>query len=250
MSISLLQNKVAVVSGGMGYLGSFVVKKLAEQGMKVAVIYKNAPQGEVDDFVATLPGSHHKAYSCDLRDNDSVVNTVENIEQDMGSIFVCVHASGEKPTRKKILLTTADEMKKQIDGNIMSSFYFLIACAKKMKESNEGIIIGVTTAGVVVKEATQSLGAYIPAKCAVQGILVMLHEELRNTHVHVYSVAPGFMSGGMNKDIPEAFVEIIRAKSATKKITTGEEVAERIVDICVHPDDYKDTTIIIAPEYE
>ena len=139
-------------------------------------------------------------------------------------------------------------MDSQVEGTILTSFNILRHVAKKLQAYKEGVIIAITTAGVVIPQASQSLGAYTLAKYAVQGMLVMLKEELKNSGVRVYSVAPGFMEGGMNSDIPKAFVEIIKSKSATKKITSGEEVATKVLELCIGHEE--NLTHSIAPEYE
>jgi NAD(P)-dependent dehydrogenase (short-subunit alcohol dehydrogenase family) len=93
------------------------------------------------------------------------------------------------------------------------------------------------------------LGAYIPAKYAVQGMLVMLREELSPQGVRVYSVAPGFMHGGMNSDVPMAFAEMIREKSDTKKLTTAVDVAERVAYLCNDKSrEEKSLTFVVSEE--
>lgn len=243
------QKRIAVISGGTGYVGFEVAKKLANDGMLVAVLYHTKPKEEVEEMMKILKGDGHRAYLCNLEDADNVKQVLELIEKEIGNIYACIHTAGKKPKRKQLSLSTLEDLKEQLDGNVITSFNFLSACALKLKEHKEGVMIGITTIGVILPEATKSLGAYIPAKYAIQGMLTMFKEELASYSVRVYSVAPGFMEEGMNSDIPKAFVEMIKEKSPTKKIITAIDVADKIAYLCSPSSiNVTDLTFLISPE--
>lgn len=243
------QKKIAVISGAFGYVGFEVSKKLAQEGMILAMLYHMTDEVIVAQKLSELQGTGHRAYVCDLKNAEEVERTLDDIGQDLGAFSVCVHAAGEKPKRKSLIASSVDDLKTQFENNIVPSFNFLSSCAKRLKEHQEGVVIGITTVGIVVPEATRSLGAYIPAKYAIQGMLTMLKEELAPFSVRVYSVAPGFMHGGMNDDIPKAFAEMVRGKSPTKKLTTAADVAEKVSYLCgAGSKDEKVLTFIVSEE--
>ena len=242
--------RVAVVSGGAGYLGSAVVKKLAEDDMVVALLCRDSSKEKADEIVNSLYGEAHKVYVCNLENNGAVENIFSTIESELGDIYAVVHTAGAKPQRKQLTASLSSDMDEQYTGTILPAFNFLTAGAKKLKVHKEGILIGVTTIGVVLPEATRMLGTYIPAKYAVEGMLAVLKEELKESNTRVYSIAPGFMAGGMNANIPKAFVQMIEAKSPTKTLASNVMVAERISDICKQEGTNNEALIItIAPEY-
>lgn len=243
--------RIAIVSGGMGYLGSAIAHTLAEQGMSVALLYNTTKKEDVQTVVESLPGTSHKAYQCDVCNHKEVQDTVELIEKEMGEIFACVHSAGTKPQRKKLLSSSPQELEEAFLVHGIGGFNFLTTCAKKLQIHKRGVLVGITTVGVVFPEATHFLGGYIPAKYALQGILTMLKEELRESCVRVYSVAPGFMAGGMNSDIPKAFIEVIRGKNKAQTLTTREDVAKKIAYLCSENADTDDAlTHVVAAEYE
>ena len=75
-------HRVAVVAGGMGYVGSAIAKQLAADGLQVVVLYHRSPQDAVEKFLAELAGSGHRAYPCNLEDFEEVSKTVAAVEQD------------------------------------------------------------------------------------------------------------------------------------------------------------------------
>lgn len=242
--------RIAIVSGGTGYLGGVIARTLAEQGMIVALLYNTTQKEDAQTIVESLPGTSHKVYRCDVCDHKEVQDTISRIEKEMGEVFACVHSAGTKPQRKRLLDTSTQEIEEDFFVHGIGGFNFLSVCAKILQAHKLGVLVGITTAGVVIPEATHSLGGYIPAKYALQGILTMIKEELREVGVRVYSVAPGFMEGGMNSDIPKAFVEIFRRKSKTQTLTTPEDVAKKIAYLCSDKAENDDIlTHVVALEY-
>lgn len=241
--------KVAVVSGGTGYVGSEIVKRLAADGMRVAALYLNASEEVVTDIISKLPGSGHQAYQCDLRDADAVNQTIETIEKNQGAIYVCVHAAGTMPKRKKLYLSSVGDVKEQFDADVFSAFNFLSSCAVRIKEYEKGIIIGITTAAVVSQANTKARGVYSPVKFALQGILSAFREELSPYGVRVYSVAPGVMPGGLNKETPQAFLDMVKEKSPTKNLAQASDVAGTVSFLCSRDSFHlANLTLLVAPE--
>ena len=250
MTTSIEKKRVSVISGASGYLGFEIAKKIAHDGMSVAMLCHSKADKDVAHLIAGLNGHGHRAYYCDITDRNAVAKTLDTVEKEMGPIFVCVHAAGTKPQRKALLNLLPQELDEAFRVNVLGGFNFLSLCGKKLQAHREGVIVGITTAGVVIPEATHSLGGYVPAKYALQGILTMIKEELRGFGVRVYSVAPGFMEGGMNSDIPKAFAEIFRRKSKTQTLTTPEDVAKKIAYLCSDKALNDDVlTHIVALEY-
>lgn len=250
MTTSINQKRIAVISGANGYLGFEIAKKLAHDGMSIAMLCRSDTGNDVALLLAELNGQGHHMYFVDIIDRDVVRSTLDTIEKEMGPIFACIHSAGTKPQRKALLSLLPEELEEAFRVNVQGGFNFLSLCGKRLQAHKEGVIIGITTAGVVFPEATHSLGGYIPAKYALQGMLTMLKEELKKNGVRVYSVAPGFMEGGMNSDIPKAFIEIFRRKSKTQTLTTPEDVAKKIVYLCSEEARSNDVlTHVVAKEY-
>lgn len=249
MEILNSQKRIAVISGGTGYVGFEVARKLADDGMSVAILYHIKTKEEVDQMVKTLKGEGHNAYRCNLEDADNVKQVLEQIEKEMGNIYACIHTAGVIPKPKQLHLSSVKDLQEQFEVNVFGSFNFLIACANLLEEHKQGVIVGITTANVVTQNNTKARGAYSVVKFALQGILVALKEELKSFNIRVYSVAPGVMEGGMNSETPKAFIEIVRHSSPTKTLTSSVDVACKISYLC--SDDASDTyelTFLLAPE--
>lgn len=234
------KHKLIVISGANGYVGKALVKKLLEEGYSVACIVRTEIHNE-------SPSSICRYYSCDLRSVEATENIIETIIKTQGSIFGCIHAAGGKPTRKDMISVTREDLQEQLIGTLMTGVTLLQTVAKYLKKQKEGVLIGITTSGVVIPSALKHLGSYGIAKMAFQGFLETMQDELKNSSVRVYSVAPGFMEGGMNKEMPRIFVDMIKHGSKSGSLATAEDVAEKISSLLIG-DDNKMVTHLIAPE--
>lgn len=245
-----MKEKKVVLLAGFGYLSQEVARIFASHDFRIALVTRSQ-KDEVTTFLASLPGEGHRGYLCDLAHQDQVLRTFTQVIDDFSSITGCVFLAGMKPVRKKMLLTTEAEMVEQLYGTFLTGFNILTESAKYLKEKDRGFIVAVTTAGVIKKEAITSLGGYIPAKFALQGFMMSLQEELKQTSVDVYTVAPGFMEGDMNADFPKAFIEVMKQKSKTGGLASASSVASCIYEvITASKKDMNPDTLLVAPEYD
>ena len=82
---------VVIISGATGFLGSAIARRMATDGMKVAVLYKNASEESAQALIASLEGTGHAAYRCDLSNKDEVAETLLKISGVQGIPYVCIH---------------------------------------------------------------------------------------------------------------------------------------------------------------
>ncbi len=235
----------------MGYVGSAICRKLAADGFFIAALYHTSSAPEVTKFLAGLTGSGHRSYSCDLRDSSALSRVLDGIEQDYREVpYACIHAAGTLPKRAPLYRTSIEDLREQFETNVFGSFNFLSHCADALKRAGRGVLIGITTASVSTPVNTKARGAYSPMKFAQQGMLVALREELAPFSVRVYSVAPGVLPGGLNKDTPAAFLEMVRRGSPTGKLAEASDVAVVVSSLCSDRCEEKDLTMLVAPETE
>ncbi len=241
--------RVAVISGGMGYVGSVVATRLAKEGMRIALLYHTTSEQAASEALSNLFGGGHVAYKCDVRDAVNTKQVIVRIEDEMGNIYVAIDAAGILPKPKQLSASRIEDVREQFETGVFGSFNFLSACAARLKEHTEGVIIGITTAAVVTSVNTKARGAYSMIKFAIQGLLTAFKEELLVHNVRVYSVAPGVMAGGLNRSTPNAFLDIVRDKSPTKILATAEDVADTVAFLCSdNSRDVTTLTFLIAPE--
>src|SRR5438045_3673911 len=116
--------KVVVVSGGAGYVGSAIVHRLRIEGYAVAPLYKtNKPEAG--------------GYPCDLADVEAVREVLSQIESELGAIYAVVHAAGTMPLQKKLSAISTSELESEIHQDTLPAFTFLSSAAKKLAAHKE-----------------------------------------------------------------------------------------------------------------
>ncbi len=197
--------KIAVISGGAGYLGSAIARKLSDRGFVVVII------------------------SIDITNTAEVEKIAKEIKNQFGKISTIIHAASAPLVRKPILAESREEFESQLSVNVIGAFnLFKFFCPMVV---SGGAVIGITSQAINGGATHSPRGSYIPAKCALRGLLRVLSQELREQSIRVYGVAPAFMPGGLNRDIPKAAIEFIKKKSSPEEITSPKEVVDTILDI-------------------
>lgn len=242
------EQRVVVIAGGTGYVGSAIAQQLAGDGMRVALLYRG-DRAKAQTIIESLHGRGHRALAYNLTDENSIEEVVSFIEKDMGPIYVCVYAVGQLPIAKPLHLLAQSQVREQFEDQLFGGITFLSQCARRMKVHREGVIIGITTAAVVTDRNTRTRGVYHPVKHALHGALGALREELLSHGVRTYAIAPGVMEGGLNAITPRAFLDMVKAHSPTKQLATAQDIANAVSHLCSDEGvSYTDLTLLIAPE--
>jgi len=214
--------KIVVVAGGSGYLGSHVVRALIEANFFVVVIaIKNKNNSVNNDSVYFI--------EVDITNPEDVIKGAQAVMDKFGKIFAVIHLASASLIRQSVLSGSSDDFQSQFRVNVIGAFnLFKYFCPNIVKG---GMIIGITSQAIESGALITPSGSYVPAKYALRGLLRVLATELHGQLINVCAVAPAFMPGGLNSDIPEPAMEFIKKKSQPENITSPQEVAQVIVDL-------------------
>ena len=89
------QQRVALITGGMGGLGETISTKMADAGYRVAVTYSPSNKG-ASAWVEQMKsrGYAFRAYACDVADYDSAQKCVEKVSGEVGPVDILVNNAG------------------------------------------------------------------------------------------------------------------------------------------------------------
>lgn len=204
-------------------MGSIIARKLADNGFIVVAITKTAKAAAdiiKNEFVHYI--------IADITNTEAIEKTAEEVKNRFGQVSAIIHAASAPLVRKPVLAQSRENFESQLSVNVSGAFnLFKFFCPLALPGS---ALIGITSQAISSGAAHSPSGSYIPAKYALRGLLQVLSKELNKEH-RVYAVAPAFMPGGLNRDIPKAAVEFIKKKSSPEEITGPEEVAEVIFNL-------------------
>ncbi len=177
--------RVAVVTGGIGGLGTAMCKALAEQGRQpVAVDYNGLPAEVVDKWKAArkAEGLDIPVYLTDVTSFESCAETCKKIEAEVGPIEILVNNAGI--TRDAMFhKMTPDQWNAVINTNLNSIFNMTKQVYGGMTERGWGRIVNISSVNGIKGQAGQT--NYSATKAAVYGFTKSLAQECAKKGVTV-----------------------------------------------------------------
>ncbi len=201
-----IKDRVIVITGGTGVLGSCMVEYLAEQGAKVAVLARSSEKGL--ELINSVKAKGYEAsfYQTDVNDIEVVEKTAAEIMATYGRVDVLVNgAGGNQPGAtigpdKTIFDLNVDAFKKVVDLNLFGTVIPTMVFAKIMAEQKTGNIINISSEAAL-RPLTRVVG-YGAAKAAVTNFTKYLAIELATKFgegLRVNAFAPGFFISEQNR---------------------------------------------------
>jgi len=189
-----LINKRVLFTGGVGELGSCMVKGLLDQGARVAVVdYSPELQKKHKEF-----SQYGEAYGikADISSETCRREAFEETIRCLGGVDVLVNCAGIQ-RRHDSPDFPLDDWQLIIEVNLTSYFDFAQLCAGYMIENGiKGRIINIASMNSFI--GGRRIPAYTASKCGVVGITRALSNELAIKGINVNAIAPGYMNTSLN----------------------------------------------------
>jgi NAD(P)-dependent dehydrogenase (short-subunit alcohol dehydrogenase family) len=194
--MKLLDQKLALVTGASGGLGSAIALGFARQGARVIVADLNQPGAEaVAQEIRDLGGSAW-AETVDVTDRSAVDSWADDLQTRMGPIDILVNNAGISGRARFDDPQSAEVWDRIISVNLEGVFNVTHAFVEQLKATRGNII---SLSSIVAFASGPSTAAYIASKGAVRSLTQALARDLAPHGVRVNAVAPGFMLTDMVK---------------------------------------------------
>ncbi|NHC36483.1 SDR family oxidoreductase [Scytonema millei] len=210
-----MQDKVVVVVGATGGIGSALTRKLAPTGARLVLAARNS--SALQDLATQLSIKSVLTVPTDITARASVNALMEQTTAQFGKIDALVNAAGAGILKPYNALEPAD-LEAMLDLNLKGSFYTCQAAAELMQRQKSGHICNVV--GILGKHSMAMAAAYSASKFGVVGFSKCMAEELKRFGVKFTL----FYFGGV--DSP--FWDNVQLKVDRKKMLSTETAANAI----------------------
>ena len=220
-----VQNKVIVITGGAGGIGSAQAKLLARNGAEVWIL--DLVQEKIDQLVEELKRQGGKAHGAvaDVTSEEEWKTIVERIVSESGRLDVVVNNAGIN-IRKPIEEMVKDEWMKMMEVNTASVFLATKYVLPVMRKQGGGAIIN--TSSIWGLRGASCEVTYSCTKAALIGLTRSLAAELAPTHIRVNCVAPGVIRTDMLDALPAEILPQLAQETPMGRLGTPEDIAHAV----------------------
>jgi 3-oxoacyl-[acyl-carrier protein] reductase len=185
--------RIAIVTGGARGIGAAVARRLAADGMAVAVLdLKEGDAGATVDAI-TAAGGLAIAVGADVSQADQVTAGVEKVASELGPPTVLVNNAGV--LRDNMLFKMTDDDWDTVMGvHLRGAFLMTRATQKYMVDQRFGRIISLSSSSAL---GNRGQANYSTAKAGLQGFTKTVAIELGQFGITANAIAPGFIATDM-----------------------------------------------------
>jgi 3-oxoacyl-[acyl-carrier protein] reductase len=226
-TMSILEKKVALVTGGSRGIGKAIVLALAAEGADVAFTFKSA-SAAAEDVKKEVEAKGRKAIAIqsDAKDCAAAAAAVDAVVKEFGHLDILVNNAGI--TKDGLLMRMSEQdWDDVLNTNLKSAFNFSKAVCRQMMGQRQGSIINISSVSGVMGNAGQA--NYSAAKAGLIGLTKTLAKELASRNIHVNAVAPGFVDTDMTEKLTPQQKDALTAVIPLKRTAKPEEIASVVV---------------------
>ncbi|HEY7869404.1 MAG TPA: SDR family NAD(P)-dependent oxidoreductase [Methylomirabilota bacterium] len=236
----MLQDKVALVTGGARGIGAAIARVMAGRGARLALLDIDGAEAERTAAGLPTPGL---AVACDLAVERDVVAAVEAVVERLGGLDVLVNNAGlGRPAGRsgRVDDMSAEDWDAQLAQDLRTTFLATKAAAPHLKARGGGAIVNIASITGLV--ASPGLPAQAAAKAGMISLTKSLALDYAPHDVRVNAICPGFvwtrpwerLTEDLKRTVPqfarleprEIFREVIKSRVPLGREQTLEDIAQ------------------------
>ena len=230
-----MTQRTAIVTGAARGIGAAVAKRLAADGLKVAVLDLDESACAATVEAIKTAGGDALAVGCDVADEESVKGAVARVADELGAPTVLVNNAGI--LRDNLLFKmSADDWDMVMNVHLRGSFLMSRECQAHMTKEGFGRIVNLSSSSAL---GNRGQANYSAAKAGLQGFTKTLAIELGKFGVTANAIAPGFIETDMTAataervGVPfEDFIKGAAEMTAVKKAGQPDDIANAASFFC------------------
>lgn len=226
-----MSSRIALVTGGIGGIGTAICKALVAQGRRVVAGYHPSEEADAQAWkkARAEEGLEFELAVGDVSSFEDTSRMVAEVTERVGPIDILVNCAGI--TRDKTLRKMDPEQwHAVISTNLDSVFNVTRQVIDGMTERGFGRIVNIGSVNGQKGQFGQS--NYSAAKSGMHGFTKAVAQEVARKGVTVNTVSPGYVETAMTLAIPEEIRNSIIATIPLGRMARPEEIGSAVAFIC------------------
>ena len=214
---------VVFVTGGSGGIGSEICRQFAQKGYPVAIGYnKNAESANNIAKEIISNGGIAMTVKCDISNEESIQNSINQIQDSLGSVEILVNNAGAANIGLFTDLTES-EISNLINVNLTGAILCSKAVLPQMIRNKYGKIINITSVWGEFGASCEVV--YSAAKAGLIGFTKALAKEVAPSGINVNAISAGIIDTPMNNELSKDDMENINDEIPIGRIGQPYDIA-------------------------
>jgi 3-oxoacyl-[acyl-carrier protein] reductase len=226
MSSLALSDKIIVVTGATGGIGTAICERCAAAGARLVIGF-NTKAAKARRLAEQLAGDHMVA-QVSVEDSGSLARLAAAVRVRYGAVDVLVNNAGvTRPVPHADLDGLEDALIDQIFRVNWRGAFAAVRAFRPLLESGDGGLV-INMSSVAGTTGFGSNVAYCASKAALDSLTRSLARALAPA-IRVLSIAPGMVEGEYTQRFDPAMLEEQRRRTPLQRIATNEDVADAVL---------------------
>jgi 3-oxoacyl-[acyl-carrier protein] reductase len=216
-------DKVALVTGGGGGIGSEICRHLSRAGYRVVINYQSSRQ-KAEATLAGMENEGHMIYQASVTDSRQLAEMAAAVEKQYGHLDLLVNNAGiTTPVPHRNLDALSDEW---IDNIMQVNFRGAFATIRTFKQlllkGKNPVVINMSS--VAARTGVGSNVAYCASKAAMDSLTRSLGRALA-PEIRVVSLSPGWVQGEYAGNFPAEYIQEQINRTPLNRLALAKDVA-------------------------
>lgn len=220
----MIENKVAIVTGGSRGIGEAIAIKLAENGAHVAFSYVSSDEKAkaVEEKLQSF-GIKSKTYKSNAADYSDCEKMVSEVIKEWGTVDILVNNAGISKDNL-LLRMTPEQWDEVIRTNLSGVYNMTKQVIRPMMKARSGSIINMSS--IIGMRGNAGQSSYAASKAGIIGFTKSIAAELGSRNIRCNAIAPGFVETDMTHYLKEGeAAKIFLDKIPLGRFGSAEEIA-------------------------
>jgi len=185
-----MKNKVVLVTGANGGLGTYVTQAFLEAGSTVVGTSRKIQASE-------FPSPNLTAIPAELSTGEATQALVDQVVKRFGKLDVVVHTVGGFAGGQSLVQTDDSTFQRMLELNLNSVFYILRATIPALRQTGEGRLVAIGSRAAL--EPGPGVGAYSASKAAMVSLIRTAALENKDAGLRANAILPGTIDTPANR---------------------------------------------------
>ncbi len=205
-NVELFQDDIALISGANKGIGYEIARGLGAKKIKVLVGARDESRGQASVDKLKAEGVDARFIPLDVTDQGTIQRAAAWIEKEFGRLDILINNAGIGDFGAKPSGADLAKVREVYDTNVFGPMAMTQAMLPLLRKSKHGRIVNVSSGLGSMALASQpdspvsqfALLGYNTSKSALNSLTVQFANELKDTHIKVNAICPGYCATDLN----------------------------------------------------